>query len=66
MPCLKCKKKGIPMICKYCNLGFCSRCILLEMHDCSGAELKKQDTLKNLKRPSYKFEALGFKGVFEG
>ena len=49
MPCLKCKKKGIPMICKYCNLGFCSRCILLEMHDCSGAELKKQDTLKNLK-----------------
>ncbi len=49
MPCLKCKKKGIPMICKYCNLGFCSRCILLEMHDCSGAGLKKQDTLKNLK-----------------
>ena len=49
MPCLKCKKKGIPMICKYYNLGFCSRCILLEMHDCSGAELKKQDTLKNLK-----------------
>jgi hypothetical protein len=24
------------------------------------------NTLKNLKRPSYKFEALGFKGVFEG
>ncbi len=49
MPCLKCKKKGIPMICKYCNLGFCSKCILLEMHNCSGAELKKQDNLDKLK-----------------
>ncbi len=49
MPCLKCKKKGIPMICKYCNLGFCSRCILLEMHNCSGANLKKQDNLDKLK-----------------
>ena len=46
MPCLKCKKKGIPIPCKYCNLSFCSRCIQLEIHNCSGSDIKKQDSLE--------------------
>ena len=48
MPCFKCKKKGIPIICKYCNLGFCYRCIQLEIHACNGLQLKRQDSLDNL------------------
>jgi hypothetical protein len=49
MPCFKCKKKGIPIPCKYCNLSFCSRCIQLEIHNCSGSDIKKQDSLEKLK-----------------
>ena len=57
MPCFKCKKKGIPIECKYCNLGFCSRCIVLETDDCKGIELKKKNELKELdKRLEFKTE----------
>ena len=57
MPCFKCKKKGIPIECKYCNLGFCSRCIVLGTHDCKGIELKKKNELKELdKRLEFKTE----------
>ena len=49
MPCFKCKKKGIPIICKYCNLGYCYSCIHLEKHNCNGIDLKKQDSLEKLK-----------------
>ena len=49
MPCFKCKKKGIPIVCKYCNLGYCYSCIQLEKHDCNGIDLKKQDSLEKLK-----------------
>jgi hypothetical protein len=55
MPCFKCKKKGIPIICKYCNLGFCYRCIQLEIHVCEGLDLKKKNSLDNLKN-QLKFE----------
>ena len=50
MPCFKWKKKGIPIDCKYCNLGFCSRCIVLEIHDCKGVEFKKNDEIKKLEK----------------
>ena len=50
MPCFKCKNKGIPINCKYCNLRFCSKCIQLEIHNCSGLKLKKENSLKNLKK----------------
>jgi predicted nucleic acid binding AN1-type Zn finger protein len=50
MPCFKCKKKGIPIDCKYCNLGFCSRCIVLEIHGCKGIETKKENEIKELDR----------------
>jgi predicted nucleic acid binding AN1-type Zn finger protein len=57
MPCFKCKKKGIPIECKYCNLCFCSRCIVLETHECKGIELKKKNELKELdKRLEFKTE----------
>ena len=55
MPCFKCKKKGIPIDCKYCNLGFCSRCIVLEIHECKGMDVKKDIELKELdKRLEFK------------
>ena len=55
MPCFKCKKKGIPIDCKYCNLGFCSRCIVLEIHECKGMDVKKDVELKELdKRLEFK------------
>ena len=50
MPCFKCKKKGIPINCKYCGLGFCSRCIVLEIHECKGINLKKEDEIKDLNK----------------
>ena len=50
MPCDKCKKKGIPIPCKYCKGEFCSRCIQLEVHTCDGIEKSKQDHLSNLKK----------------
>ena len=48
MPCFKCKKKGIPINCKYCKYDFCSRCIVLEIHNCEGIKHKKEKELKEL------------------
>ena len=48
MPCFKCKKKGIPINSKYCNYDFCSRCIVLEIHNCEGIKQKKEKELKEL------------------
>jgi predicted nucleic acid binding AN1-type Zn finger protein len=51
MRCLCCKKKkGIPIDCKYCGLGYCSGCIQLEVHACKGMETKKDDELKTLEK----------------
>ncbi len=50
MPCFKCKKKGIPINCKYCNYDFCSRCIILEIHNCKGIEQKKDLELNQLNK----------------
>lgn len=50
MPCLKCKKRGIPIECKYCKLCFCSRCIVLEIHECKGSDIKKEEQIKDLEK----------------
>jgi predicted nucleic acid binding AN1-type Zn finger protein len=50
MPCFRCKKKGIPINCKYCNCNFCSRCIILEIHNCKGIEHKKDLELNQLNK----------------
>jgi len=47
---LKCKKRGIPIECKYCKLGFCSRCIVLEIHECKGSDIKKEEQIKDLEK----------------
>jgi hypothetical protein len=36
--------------CKYCKLGFCSRCIVLEIHNCKGVEIKKENQKKELEK----------------
>ena len=50
MPCFKCKKKGIPIDCKYCGLRCCSRCIVIEKDECKGINLKKEDEIKDLNK----------------
>lgn len=40
MPCERCKKKGIPIKCKYCDGSYCTRCMALEIHECPGLEKK--------------------------
>ena len=50
MPCNNCKKKGIPMDCKYCPGKFCSTCINLEKHDCEGLVYKLENCRKLLEK----------------
>ena len=50
MPCGKCKKKGIPIPCKYCEGQYCSRCIQLEVHQCEGIEKSKKEHLSHLQK----------------
>ena len=50
MRCKNCRKKtslnGI--ICKCCSFNYCTSCIQLEKHNCTGIEVKKDETLKLL------------------
>ena len=47
MACDLCKKKGIPILCNYCPGNYCSKCIKLDQHNCSGLDLKiKKDSPK--------------------
>lgn len=48
MPCDQCKRKGIPIACNYCTGNFCTRCILLEIHNCKGMEKKQKKDIKIL------------------
>ena len=50
MGCDLCKRKGIPIDCKYCEGHFCSRCINLEQHKCPGITDKKKDYIKKLEK----------------
>ena len=50
MRCQCCKKKGIPIDCKYCTKHFCSRCINLEEHKCEGLQSWKDDYKKRLEK----------------
>ncbi len=49
MACDNCKKKGIGIDCKYCIGSYCSKCIQLEVHLCSGMHEKKKDQILKLK-----------------
>lgn len=57
MKCHCCKRKcGImAMDCKYCNGKYCSKCIVLEKHNCKGMEQKVSDG-KDILREQLKFE----------
>lgn len=50
MKCKNCrKKKSILLDCNYCNIGFCGRCIELEIHKCKKIDecrKRKRDTLE--------------------
>lgn len=50
MPCYKCKKKGLPIPCSYCNHGYCSGCIQLEIHKCEGLADKIENEKTNLEK----------------
>ena len=34
MRCYNCKKKTMPINCKYCKVDLCVRCLLPEIHNC--------------------------------
>jgi predicted nucleic acid binding AN1-type Zn finger protein len=49
--CDKCNCKGILKLhCKYCSGEFCTSCILLENHECTGIEQKQNQELSNLRK----------------
>lgn len=50
MRCGNCNKKCIPLKCTYCTKECCSSCIQLEIHECSGMELKCKVMLDNLQK----------------
>jgi predicted nucleic acid binding AN1-type Zn finger protein len=50
MGCDKCKRKGVPIDCKYCEQHFCPRCIQLEVHNCDGIQKRKDEHLKQLEK----------------
>ena len=50
MPCFRCKRKGIPINCRFCDSGFCSRCIDLSIHNCSGLDEYKNEKKKILEK----------------
>lgn len=49
--CDQCKCKGLLKIhCKYCTGEFCTKCILLERHNCTGLEDKHNQDISNLRK----------------
>lgn len=50
MPCSLCRKKGIPIDCRYCNNSLCARCIDLTIHNCSGIEDWKKEKISVLEK----------------
>ena len=50
MRCDTCRKKTIPITCKYCNIDFCIRCLLPETHECKNlkeCKIQSRATLSN-------------------
>jgi hypothetical protein len=47
--CPKCTK-FFKLKCKFCEKEYCSRCISIDIHLCSRAELKKKIHLENLSK----------------
>jgi predicted nucleic acid binding AN1-type Zn finger protein len=49
--CDQCKCKGLLKLhCKYCTGEFCTKCILLERHNCNGLEDKHNNDISNLRK----------------
>jgi predicted nucleic acid binding AN1-type Zn finger protein len=63
MKCQCCKKKLAMINCKGCNSIFCSGCIQMELHSCTGLAAAKIEELRLLKERLVKIESkklLGF------
>jgi hypothetical protein len=59
MKCKNCrKKKSILLECKYCNIGFCGKCIELDIHNC-----KKIDECRKRKRDELENKLLSEKSI---
>lgn len=56
MRCFYCKKKCIHIECKWCDHLYCSSCIRIEEHDCSGKDtcisFKREEMKQNLENAS--------------
>jgi hypothetical protein len=50
MRCEVCKKRCVPLGCSYCKKDCCSSCIQLEVHECSGLQMKCKDQIEHLKQ----------------
>ena len=50
MRCEACNKKCIPINCSYCIHDYCSSCIQLEIHKCSGLTKKCKNLVENLEK----------------
>ena len=49
--CDQCKRKGfLKLHCKYCSGEFCTSCILLEKHNCTGMDKKQNQEISNLRK----------------
>ena len=49
-PCGHCRKKGLHIPCKFCEHEYCSSCIQLEKHSCTGMEQKRKDCRADLEK----------------
>ena len=62
--CDQCKCKGLLKLhCKYCTGEFCTKCILLERHSCTGLEDKHSQDISNLRKRLVKVVAPKIEGL---
>ena len=61
MKCNFCKKKSITLDCKWCKNNYCSRCILLEIHNCEYITNCKLESIKNLENKLQKEKTIDIK-----
>jgi len=48
--CDKCRKKGLHIKCKFCDYEYCSSCIQLEKHSCTGIDQKCKEYREDLEK----------------
>lgn len=61
MRCDYCKKKSIPLKCKWCENNYCSKCIMLEIHNCIHLSNCKIESIKNLQNKLEKEKTVDIK-----